>query len=248
MRLFVALTAACLLAAGTAGAHDHEKHEKQAVAQKLAEAIETHEAGHDEAAEAHGEAEAHAEAHDEAHGGHHGHDISQINWVRWYWSEGYTKEEGAPFIGMVLNFIVLLLILYWAGRKAVPPFLKNRRDRLMENIDEASRMKKEAEESHKHYSEKLSKMEKEEEEIRDELLKAAVREKERLLADAGARAEKMRAEAKRLVQQEEAEAEKRLRDETSRRAVDVARGILEKKIGPGEQRKLVDQYLTQLGG
>ncbi len=239
MRTLLAIPLALTLVSTAARAHDHEKAQKQAVAEHLAQAIHEHETALGEGA--------HGEATGDEHG-HGGHDISQINWVRWYWSEGYTKKEGAPFVAMVFNFLVLVLLLYFAARKSVARFLKDRRDRLMENIDEASRVKKEAEESHKHYAERLSMMKQEEQQIRDELLKAAVRDKDRVLADAGSRAEKMRAEARRLVDQEQAEASSRLRREAAIAAVDVAREVLTKKIGPGEQRKLVDHYLGQLGG
>jgi len=206
------------------------------------------EAGHGAAAEAgHEEAGHGAEAHAEGHGGHKvGHDLGEINWYRWYYSPGYTKEEGAPFIAMVLNFLVLFGLLWYFSRNSVANFLRERRDKLMASIDEASRLKKEAEERHIEFETKLQKMDQEEEKIREDLLAAAVREQERLVADAGARAEKMRAEAKRLADQEIVEARTRLRNEMADRAVDVARGILEKKLGPGEQRKLVEQYIGNL--
>jgi F-type H+-transporting ATPase subunit b len=147
---------------------------------------------------------------------------------------------------MVINFLVLVGLLYFAGRKTVERFLRDRRDRLMASIDEASRMKKEAEERHADYSGRLERIKDEEQRIRDELVTAAVKEKERLVADAGARAEKMRSEARTLVDREQAEASFVLRRETAGRAVDVARSILEQRIGPGEHRKLVDEYMRLL--
>jgi F-type H+-transporting ATPase subunit b len=238
-----AVPLALLLVAGAAGA------EVEADVQQGGETVQETDTGVAEHAEAqldYAPGEGHHTEEGE-HGPGHGHDVSQINWVRWYWSEGYTKDEPPPFIAMVFNFAVLLLLLYFASRKTVKRYLRERRDRLMESIDEASRLKKEAEESHKLYTEKLARMKEEEEQIRDELLKAAKREKDRLVADAGARAEKMRSEAKRLVEQEQAEAAQRLKHETVTRAIEVARESLEKKIGPGEQRKLVNEYLAQLG-
>lgn len=181
----------------------------------------------------------HEEGHDE-HGGH-GHDISQVKWLP---STAEDDERHYPaYLWMVINFLVLLAILYYAGRKTVARFLKERRDRLMASIDEASHLKQEAQERHRDYSGRLSKIEHEEERIRDELVTAAVKDKDRLMADAGARAEKMRSEAKVLVDRERAEAELRLRRETAGRAVEVAREILVKRIGPGEHKRLVDDYM-----
>jgi F-type H+-transporting ATPase subunit b len=191
-----------------------------------------------------GHEEMHEEAAGEHHGGHGGHDISQIKWLP---STAEDDERDYPaYIWMVVNFLVLAGLLYFAGRKTVARFLKERRDRLMASIDEASRLKEEAEGRHAEFSEKLDRMKEEESRIRDDLVTAAEREKERLIADAGTRAEKMRAEAKRLVERERAEAQLVLRREAADRAVEVARDILTKKIGPGEHRSLVDDYMKLL--
>lgn len=190
----------------------------------------------------------HEKAHEEAggaeHGGGHGHDISQIKWLP---STAEDDERDYPaYVWMLINFLVLAGLLYFAGRKTVSRFLKERRDRLMASIDEASRLKQEAEGRHAEFSGKLERMKEEESRIREDLVTAAEREKERLIADAGTRAEKMLAEAKQLVERERAEAELVLRRQAASRAVDVASEILLKKIGPGEHRRLVDDYMKLL--
>jgi F-type H+-transporting ATPase subunit b len=191
----------------------------------------------------------HEQVHEEAEAGHeeqggHGHDISQIKWLP---STAEDDERDYPaYVWMVINFIVLAGLLFFAGRKTVAKFLKERRDRLMASIDEASLLKKEAEGRHAEFTEKLDRMKEEEGRIREDLVTSAEREKERLIADAGTRAEKMRAEARQLVERERAEAQLVLRRETADKAVGVARGILVKKIGPGEHRRLVDDYMKLL--
>jgi len=180
----------------------------------------------------------------EEHGGGHGHDISQIKWL-----PSTAKDDGRDYpayVWMLINFLVLAGLLYFAGRKTVAKFLNERRDRLMASIDEAAQLKEEAEGRHAEFSGKLDRMREEESRIREDLVTAAEREKERLIADAGTRAEKMRAEARQLVERERAEAQLVLHREAARKAVDVARDILVKKIGPGEHRRLVDDYMNLL--
>ncbi len=184
----------------------------------------------------------HEEAGHEEHGG--GHDISQIKWL-----PSTAEDDGRDYpayVWMLINFLVLAGLLYFAGRKTVAKFLKERRDRLMASIDEAALLKEEAEGRHAEFSGKLDRMREEEGRIREDLVTAAEREKERLIADAGTRAEKMRAEARQLVERERAEAQLVLRREAAGKAVDVARDILVKKIGPGEHRRLVDDYMNLL--
>lgn len=218
-----AIVAAGLLVAGPAAAEEHE--------------TPTAVVGHG------GGEEAEAAGHGEEHGGH-GHDISQIKWLPDI--TGKDERKYPAFAWMVINFLVLVGLFYFAGRKTVARFLKERRDRLMASIDEASRLRKEAEERHGLYSDKLARMKEEEQSIRDDLLSAAVREKERLVADAGARAEKMRTEARLLTEREQADIQMRLRQETVNRAVEIAREILVAKVGPGEHRRLVDDYMKLL--
>ena len=171
--------------------------------------------------------------------GHHA-DISQINWLRW------KKGENPPFIAVIVNFLALAAIIFFAGRKTVAVFLKDRRDRVMAEIDESARQKKEAEARHAEYADKLAHMDREEKAIREELLSAAARERDKLVADAGARAQKMREEAARLAEQEMDEAMLRLKRETADKAIDKARDAILGRLGPGEQRTLVDDYLKQL--
>jgi len=196
-------------------------------------AVVGHEQMHEETEAEHGE-----------HGAAHGHDVSQIKWLP-STAEGDERDYPA-YLWMVVNFLVLAGLLYFAGRKTVARFLKERRDRLMASIDEASRLKEEAEGRHAEFSEKLDRMKEEEDRIREDLVTAAEREKERLVADAGTRAEKMRAEARKLVERERAEAQLVLRREAADKAVGVAREILLKKIGPGEHRRLVEDYMKLL--
>jgi F-type H+-transporting ATPase subunit b len=220
--ILVMTVLAVALAAGPVMAQ-HEEHTPAAVV--------GHEEMHEEAGEAHGE-----------HG--HGHDVSQIKWMP---STAEDEERDYPaYLWMVINFLVLVGLLYFAGRKTVARFLKERRDRLMASIDEASRLKEEAEGRNAEFTEKLDRMKEEEGRIREELVTAAEREKERLVADAGTRAEKLRAEARKLVERERAEAQLVLRREAADKAVGVAREILLEKIGPGEHRRLVDDYMKLL--
>jgi len=194
-------------------------------------AVVGHEQMHEEAEAGHGE-----------HGG--GHDISQIKWLP---STAEDDERDYPaYFWMLINFALLASLLYFGGRKTVARFLKDRRDRLMASIDEATRLKKEAEGRHEEYSTKLARMKEEESRIREDLVTGAEREKERLIADAGIRAEKMHAEARQLVERERAEAQLVLRRDAAEKAVGVARGILVEKIGPGEHRRLVDDYMKLL--
>jgi F-type H+-transporting ATPase subunit b len=199
------------------------------------------------AAPAAARAEEHGSGHEVA-GHHEGHDISQIKWLPAVGRAAKEAPRAPAFVWMVVNFLVLVGLLYYASRGTVKRFLADRRNRLMANIDEAARMKQEAEARHEEYSGKLDRMEEEEEEIREDLLTAALKDKDRLVADAGARAEKMRTEAVRLVERERAEAEFRLRREAAGRAVEVAREILAARIGPGEHRRLVDDYMRMLEG
>src|SRR5262245_58047087 len=99
-------------------------------------------AGH--AAEGHA-AEGHAaEGHGAEHaGGHHG--PAPMNWT------DLSDKERPAYIGLLINFGVLVTLYYTLGKKPITAGLKQRRVNIGKDIDEAAKMLEEAKERAKKY-------------------------------------------------------------------------------------------------
>jgi F0F1-type ATP synthase membrane subunit b/b' len=156
--------------------------------------------------------------------------------------------ETPPFIAMLVNFGLLAAGYYFLGRKPIAAGLKARRDTITKDIEEAQRMKHEAEERAKIYQGKLEKLEEELAAARESLLRAGEAESERIVREAETKAERMRKDAEFLVEQEL----KKLRSEVWREAVDAAvlaaEDLLKKRVTGADQERLAEDYLADLGG
>jgi F0F1-type ATP synthase membrane subunit b/b' len=157
-------------------------------------------------------------------------------------------DETPPFIAMLINFGILAAGYYFLGRKPVAAGLQARRDTISKDIEEAQRMKVEAEARAKTYQSKLEKLEEELAAARESLVRAGEAEGERIVREAETKAERMRKDAEFLVQQEL----KQLRGELLRGTVDAAiaaaEELLKKRVTSADQERLAEDYLADLGG
>jgi F0F1-type ATP synthase membrane subunit b/b' len=156
--------------------------------------------------------------------------------------------ETPPFVAMLINFGVLAAGYYFLGRKPIAAGLRARRDTISKDIEEAQRMKHEAEERAKTYQVKLEKLEEELVAARESLLRAGEAESERIVREAETKAERMRKDAEFLVEQELKQLRGGLLRETVEAAVAAAEELLKKRVTPADQERLAEDYLADLGG
>lgn len=186
------------------------------------------EASHEEGA--HGE---HGEAHEEGAHGEHGHaTFESIDWF----------EMG----GSVFNFAIWLFLIGFALSRGLPPFLRNRRAAIVDGMEDARRVKEEAEAKHKEYSERIENLDAELDRIREEMKQAGMAERDKIVEDASKKAERLRADARFLIEQQM----KQLREDLTREAVEAAIAaateILTKSTTAADQERLAREYLDSV--
>lgn len=146
----------------------------------------------------------------------------------------------------MFNFAVFLgILIYFAGPK-IQEFFKTRAVTLKSDIDEAKRLRAEAQEKLDEFSSRLAKLDDERAELMDQYHEQGEREKERIVADAKRQVEKMRADAELIIQQETRKAVAALERQAVDLAVNMARKSLEQKIDERMQNTLVDSYVSDL--
>ncbi|MGO9834935.1 MAG: hypothetical protein ACLP1X_12015 [Polyangiaceae bacterium] len=157
-------------------------------------------------------------------------------------------EETPPYIAMLINFGILASGYYLLGKKPIAEGLQARRDGIAREIEEAARMKHEAEERATKYQAKLELLEQEVVAAREALVRSGEAERDRIVKDAEAKADRMRKDAEFLVEQEL----KQIRLDLWRDAVDTAvvaaEELLKKRVTPADQERLAEDYLADLGG
>lgn len=199
-------------------------------------ALAQHEEAHEAAATAHGE------GHD-GHGGegdhgasHEGHDEHAPQW-------NYVQ-----FAGQLTNFAIWLFLIYTILNRSLPKFLAERRAAVVDGLEEAKRMKAEADAKYEEYSKRIDTMDEELARVREEMKKAGLAERDRLVKEASEKAERMHAEARFLVQQQMKQLKEELTREAIESAVTAAERILRERTSPADQQRLADEYLASLKG
>ncbi len=163
-----------------------------------------------------------------------------INWTEF-------GQKTPPFIASLINFAILAAGYYLLGKKPIAQALRNRRDAISKEIDEAQAMKREAEARAKMYQAKLETLEAEIRSTRESLVRVGEAERERIVKEADAKAERMRKDAVFMVEQEM----KQIRLDLWREAVDAAVGaaetLLKNRVTASDQERLAEDYLADLG-
>lgn len=209
--------------------------------------------GHVQEAPAHpGEAESHGEA----QGGHdHAPTFDDVNWAYGFLGEKAgeapsllwrPKGMPVPFGALALNAAILYWLLIKFGKKPIGDALKARKLGIMKGMDDAARMKAEAEASLAKYQKQLDEIDQEVERIRREMKEAGEADSARILSEAKERRERMERDARTLVDQELKATRESLVRDTVRAAVKSAEAKLIAKLADGDRQRLGDEFLASV--
>ncbi|XXX77140.1 ATP synthase F0 subunit B [Sorangium sp. So ce134] len=156
------------------------------------------------------------------------------------------KNDPPPFLASVLNVSLLALIVYRFGRKPVSEALKKRKQTIMQELDNASRLKQEAEERLDEYEDKLTRLEETLAELKAEHAAQAELEKAHVLAEAEQRRVRMRRDAEFRIEQELKAARAMLLQEAVQSAVGAAEELLRQRVGREDLERANEEYLKAI--
>jgi len=161
--------------------------------------------------------------------------------------ERITHDPWLSFAFKVINFVILMAILIKFLSKPLGNFLKNRQARVRQTLEDAEKASAEAEKKMRDYERRLARIDEEIEGIHHILREEGEKEKARIIHEAENMAEKVKEQARSTAQQEIQEAQRILREEMADLAVKLAEEILKKSIGEPDQKRLVEEYVDQMG-
>lgn len=173
-------------------------------------------------------------------GGHDEHALKSINWA------DFSNSEQKPYAIMLFNFAILVGLYYALGKKPITEALKLRRTVVAKEIEEAQRMKREAEARAKQYQAKLATLSEELEATKQALVEAGKGERDRIIKEAQEKAERMVRDATFLLEQEVKQMRQDLVRETVEVAMTAAEELLKKRMTPADHERLADEYLSEL--
>ncbi len=146
----------------------------------------------------------------------------------------------------IFNFSVLVIALFLLLRKPTKKVLSSRIKGIKDQLEDLENRKTQAEQELAAYVEKISRLEKEAENIIEEYVKQGNDAKKRILQEAETAAVKLEAQAKKNIEHEFEKAKIRLKEDVLDSAMARAEVIIQEKISGDDQERLVDEYLNKV--
>jgi F-type H+-transporting ATPase subunit b len=156
-----------------------------------------------------------------------------------------AEEEGmsAPFVFMLLNFGLLLIILAKAGGPAARKIAQERHDQIKTALDEAARLRDQAQQKLAEYETRIKDVDAEVKKLVDDIRAAAESDKARILEAASKQAETMKRDAESRIAAEIEFARASLRREVALAASGATEKLLRDKLTQDDQTKLVTTFI-----
>lgn len=147
----------------------------------------------------------------------------------------------------VINFGVLAVILYFFAYKRIIGVLDARSQRIKDSLEEADRVRREAQEQQALLQQQLDQGRQEGQRILQEAREAAERYRAEQQAAARAQAEEILERARVEIRAERDAALEQVRAQFSVLAVTAAERIIRRSLDPATHRDLIDQVLADSG-
>jgi F-type H+-transporting ATPase subunit b len=168
----------------------------------------------------------------------------------WCAEEGATPAEDSP-VGTVfkwLHFLIVAGLTYWLVAKVLPPIIRRNADKITAAIVKATSAKNEAEKRLKEAAVKLTSLEHEIAQFRDQAQKDAAAELERLRNVSKTELEKVRIAAKAEIEAAERAARVELKVIAAKLAVDRAESLVAKEMTPALHGAMIEDFVHTLEG
>lgn len=146
----------------------------------------------------------------------------------------------------MINFIILMAVLYKFGWKPVIGMIDSRQATIDESLEKADAARKEAEQMSAKLAEEIADARREAKAIIDEAQQSAEAVKEDILAQARESADSMLARAQSEIAKEKAEAIASIKGEVAEMVVGVAGRLLSENMSDQQHMALVDKYIAEV--
>lgn len=150
------------------------------------------------------------------------------------------------FLVSVLNFLILVGLLYFVLRKKVPEFFRSRATQTKLLLEEARKSYEEACHTYEAIEAKLKNADAEGRGLIAAIKEEAEAEKLTVLQRAKEMAEKIKTDSERLAEQEVKKARVSLQREATLLSVELAEGLIKKSINTGDQKKLSQDFVSRV--
>jgi F-type H+-transporting ATPase subunit b len=156
---------------------------------------------------------------------------------------GFAWKE---LVWPVINFAILVIVLFLAGRKPIKEYFKKRTEMIEKSIQEAEEAKELAKKSLEEVRERLRNTDREINEILEAAKRSGEKEKEALIAEGEELKNKILEQARANIEFELQKAKKAIKSEAALMALELAEKQLKERLGREKQDELIDEYIKKL--
>ncbi|MBC7342385.1 MAG: F0F1 ATP synthase subunit B [Clostridia bacterium] len=150
-------------------------------------------------------------------------------------------------IWAIINFVVLLALLYKFLYGPMLKMLDQRRSEVAGNLERAEAARKEAEALLDQYRKEINQARQEAQAIVDQANALGEKTREQIVNEARSEAAAILDKARQEIEREKAEALAQLRDEVSTLAILAAGKVIGRSLRPEDHRQVVDQFVQEVG-
>lgn len=164
--------------------------------------------------------------------------------------KGEKEEEepaSPPFIFMLINFGIFLIILAKTLLPAGQKMSAERHDQIKNALDEAAKLREQAAKKLTEYETRIKDVDSEVKKIVDDIRAAAEEDKKRILESAERQAKQMKHDADLRIAAEIEMARAKLSREVAVAASAATEKLLKEKVTPDDQKKLVGNFISGMG-
>lgn len=153
-----------------------------------------------------------------------------------------------PFIFMLINFGLFLIILAKYLAPAGTKVAQERHDLIKIALDEAAKLREQAQNKLTEYEARIKNVDSEVKLIVDDIRAAADADKQRILENAERQAAQMKRDAEQRIAAEIEMARAQLSREVAAAAAQATEKLLRTNVNPDDQKKLVGTFLSGISG
>jgi len=161
---------------------------------------------------------------------------------------GMGAEEYFKLFWHIVNFLLLMIVLYILTRKNITSYFSQRSDRIAEELNEAQRARREMEQKIKEYETRLQSVDEEVARMQQEAERELEYMREKMMEEAKRISEVIMDQTQKTIQLETRKAQEALQADATSLAINMAEDRLRKEITSEDQERLLRNYLEQLGG
>lgn len=148
----------------------------------------------------------------------------------------------------IFNFVVFLVVLFFALRRPVREFWASRTHQIRFEIDEAARLKGESQERHDVIQGRLARIDREMKDLVQSLEKDGELEKKRIAEEARRFVVRLQGDSERIAAQEVRKAQEILKGQAVQLSLELAERLIRENLKGSDQTRMVEKYLTGLEG